>query len=468
LLFGHDGARGSSSEKRGNKWQSRPSTHLQNDYAQLLVLLFTEEFETSSTYRKTAKAHGMHVEPPETRLDTIKRIWEYVLPSRTLHCSAGKVEVYPLGQSNKRYNGAEMSDGERVVFYLIGQSLATKRDGILVIDEPELHLHRAIQARLWDAIEAERPDCLFIYLTHDLDFAATRVNAEKIWIKGYEDQKWDWVVLDPSGPLPERLLLETIGSRRPILFVEGDRESLDSYVMARLYPAFNVVPCGTADAVIHATKSFTEMNGLHHLECRGVVDRDFRSEWDVQHLNSFGISCLEVSEVENVIIDEAVLRVTAESLHREDADDIIARAKELVFRQMAADRDRLVSALVARRIEQQFRLFDAKALGAERLAASVNEVLSRIAVEPLFDETKADIDGVLSRRDCRAALKVYNNKGLLPTVAPLFGFKPHELAAHVRRLLASKQNAALIDALRPLFPVLDTRADRDGNRQDAV
>lgn len=41
-----------------------------------------------------------------------------------------------------------MSDGERVIFYLIGQCLAVRENGIVVIDEPELHLNRALLNRL--------------------------------------------------------------------------------------------------------------------------------------------------------------------------------------------------------------------------------------------------------------------------------------------------------------------------------
>lgn len=119
-----------------------------------------------------------------------------------------------------------MSDGERVIFYLIGQCLAARENGILVIDEPELHLHRVLQSRLWDAVESERADCLFVYLTHDLDFAVTRVNATKIWLKSYENNRWDWHLVPENEDIPERLLLEILGSRKPILFVEGDRKSV--------------------------------------------------------------------------------------------------------------------------------------------------------------------------------------------------------------------------------------------------
>lgn len=37
-----------------------------------------------------------------------------------------------------------MSDGERVCLYLISQCLITPENHIIVIDEPEIHLHTSI------------------------------------------------------------------------------------------------------------------------------------------------------------------------------------------------------------------------------------------------------------------------------------------------------------------------------------
>ena len=65
-----------------------------------------------------------------------------------------------------------MSDGERAVLYLIVQVLCIPDNKKLIIDEPELHLHGSIMNRLWKGLEQVRPDCLFIYITHDTDFAA--------------------------------------------------------------------------------------------------------------------------------------------------------------------------------------------------------------------------------------------------------------------------------------------------------
>ena len=118
-----------------------------------------------------------------------------------------------------------MSDGERVAFYLLGQSRCAPQNSIIVIDEPEIHLRRAVQLIFWDPVEAARPDCVFVYIAHDLEFAATRTSGRKIWMKGFDGTHWEWEEIEPLPELPEQLLFQVLESRCPVPFVEGDEQS---------------------------------------------------------------------------------------------------------------------------------------------------------------------------------------------------------------------------------------------------
>jgi hypothetical protein len=41
-------------------------------------------------------------------------------------------------------------------------------------------------------LEKARPDCTFVYLTHDLPFAADRIGATKICINEFLDGAFSW------------------------------------------------------------------------------------------------------------------------------------------------------------------------------------------------------------------------------------------------------------------------------------
>jgi AAA domain, putative AbiEii toxin, Type IV TA system/Protein of unknown function (DUF4435) len=447
--------------RRDNRWSQNPSTALLNDFQQLLSYLFSEANETNARYVEQAEREKTRrIEPPETKLRAIKRVWEGVLPHRRLEIGGNKVETRipnEPGVSGSLYNASEMSDGERVTFYLIGQALSAPENGIIVIDEPELHLHRSIQARLCDAIEAERSDCLFVYLTHDLDFAATRVAATKVWLESYDGARWEWQVVEEAEGIPEQLYLEILGGRKPVLFCEGDKGSLDYFLFQKSYPGFTVAPCGSAYGVVQATRSFAALEHLHNLACCGVVDRDFRGDDEVDWLEDRGVYVLDHSEIENVLLSEGVLGAVAEHQSlMDDFPELLDKAKDIVFREMTRDREVLVSSITAAKVERRLKKFNAKARGKAELGAALGELLSQIDVEAIYDETAAEVDRVIEERNYTKALRLYNNKGLLGKIEPLFGFAHKGMLELVKRLASTTKGATVLSALQDEVPEVES------------
>lgn len=454
LLYGSGATR--HDHKQGHRWGGQPEVHFLNDYELLVKLLFSEEAAVSSTYRAQAAGTSQRVEPPITNLDRVKRIWESVLPLRQLHTSAGKVEACRK-DTDVRYSANQMSDGERVIFYLIGQCLAAPEGGAIVIDEPELHLHRSIQSVLWDAIEKARPDCLFVYLTHDLNFAASRMAATKIWLREYADSKWDWEVVPSDSQLPEPLLLEILGSRKPVLFIEGEIGSLDHFIYSRLYPEFTVVPRGGCDRVVQATRAFSDLTAFHDLKCRALVDRDHRTAEQVAQLENDGVHVTTVCEVENLFLTEEALRLIArESLvDTAAADAAVTEIKRLVLGRLQSEKGRLISAVACARIEECLRRnFDAKAKGEEAITAAVEALPNLVDAKTVCEAVHAEVERILAEGDYTGALRVFDNKGLLSQAAGHLGRTNKTVEEYLRNLLNSERGGPILDALRKIVPTI--------------
>jgi len=165
-----------------------------------------------------------------------------------------------------------------------------------------------------------------------------------------------------------------------------------------------------------------------------------------------GVFCLSVSEIENLLLTEEVLRAVAVSLNMEDVNGVIAAAEAKVFSLMESTKDALVSGIVAARIEDSFSKLDAKAVGCAGIRTSLDTLVQSINVEQLFQTVDRNISEIIERKDYRAALQIYSNKGLVAVVSSLFDFKAAGLLAHIRRLLASKDSAAIVEALRSATP----------------
>src|SRR5690606_21189746 len=127
------------------------------------------------------------------------------------------------------------------------QVLVAEPDSILIFDEPELHVHRAILGRLWDEVEVARPDCAFLVITHDLEFAASRA-GQKFVIRRYQmPGQWEIEQVPDDTGFSEEVATLILGSRKPILFVEGTGSSLDLAIYRACYPDWTVLPRGACE-----------------------------------------------------------------------------------------------------------------------------------------------------------------------------------------------------------------------------
>lgn len=106
-------------------------------------------------------------------LDDVMVIWNGLIEHRQLDCDENN--LLKIRYDDTSYDAHEMSDGERVIIYHTGRVLLAPENSLVIVDEPEIHLHKTIANKLWDALESRRKDCIFIYFTHDLDFASSRI-----------------------------------------------------------------------------------------------------------------------------------------------------------------------------------------------------------------------------------------------------------------------------------------------------
>ena len=229
-----------SSYRSSRRWQRNEATSLLNDFDFLVQALFADQANKALiTHKKNRK--GDHSLADPTKYEILVSIWEQLLPDRKLHTSGDDITVTASG-SEVSYPASDLSDGERAIFYMIGQTLTAADNSLLIFDEPELHVHRSIMAKVWDELEAARKDCVFVLLTHDLEFAASRV-AQKFTIRDFDPAPhWTIEEVQENTGFNEEITTLILGSRRPILFVEGVEDSLDQAIYRCCYPDWTVIP----------------------------------------------------------------------------------------------------------------------------------------------------------------------------------------------------------------------------------
>lgn len=444
LIFGSpDG-----SNKDYYRWQGKSAIGVLNDYEKLMIFLFSDETEANAKYKAAQRQSSVKVEPPLTRLDKVKQAWERVLPHRELVISGLRIQTQVRGDATKIYNSSQMSDGERVMFYLIGQCLAAPKDAIIVIDEPELHLHKSVQAPLWAEVETMRPDCLFVYLTHDVDFAVAQEGAQRVWLKSFDGESWDWDLIENKNDLPDELLIEVLGSRKPVVFVEGVNGSHDVSLYREILTGFLVIPRGSCDQVIQAVRALRANSQLHHLKVYGLIDRDRRTPPEIAALQTDNIYTLEVAEVENLFCTQEILALVGTRLARDTTMDFTQVVSQ-VFKQLKTELDTQVSLRVVAEVKFKLNCFNASARGVPALSEALQHLTQNIDIPSLYAQFELEFQTVISGADYRGLLRLYNRKSLPTQIGNALGFKAGELVELVVRLARTDARMDVVAAIKP-------------------
>lgn len=459
LLYGRENT-GFSGKSHDDRWawdgeKNNYVTSMLNDYENVLSALVAKQANQREKYINDCKEKDLqdeqHDKVPEMVLDKLQRIWNMLFPHRGISISDGKV-VASLGLSDgTKYRGRDMSDGERVALYLIAQCLSVPENMTIIIDEPEIHLHRSIINKIWTAIEAEREDCFFVYITHDTQFAASHKNSKKIWIKEYNGVKWEYEEVEDSS-LPEQLLLDILGNRKPVLFVEGTSESYDTKLYSEIYKDYYVIACGSCSSVISQTKAMSANKQLHHLKCYGIIDRDYRSDYEIEAYRKDNIFTLKVAEVENLFLVEELLYIINDILGFND-DDKVKNVKDYIIKdRFAKEIDKQICEAIVSEIKFKLTIANISTKNEEEAKDSLESAFKSISYDELKAKYTGEFNEILELEAYSNVLKVFNSKSLSTSIGHFFGIDNKGYRELIVRHIKGNRVDEIIRAISPYLP----------------
>lgn len=464
LKYGLDS--GNMWHRSGWRWHNDASVSLLNDFDGLLQYLFAEQANIASEFYQ-GNIESKKIDLRKSKFYQLKESWEKLLPHRTLHITGDN--IYVSENEENRYLASGMSDGERAIFYILGQVLSADKESVLIFDKPELHIHKSIISMLWDLIEELRPDCSFLMITHDIEFASTRVAKKYVIRSYYSDPAWD-IAEVPESDFDEQTIAMILGSRKPILFVEGNKSSLDIAIYRACYPEWTIIPKGSCKDVIQSVSSLNKLSEsipTLNLKCAGIIDQDDRNEEEINQLNALGIFSLSVSEIENLFcltsVAQEILKIEQHSGQELQEKLNEFKSKILTFISSNLDGDKLDKFVMEKlkiKIDSYLKKVDlSRARNSEEVTSILNEnieVLKTQYVEQWVPETEGNIKNLLQNSDLDNLLKLYNNKGLLAEAASILkGSRKDHFESWIMRQMKNKESS-LIRIIKENLPDLRT------------
>lgn len=376
-------------------------------------------------------------------LDRTIKIWNFLIEHRTLQCDDSNNLILKGDRVNEAYPAFQMSDGERIILYLVGRVLLVPEKALIIIDEPEMYLHKTIVDKLWNKLEIERQDCTFLYLTHDLQFAASR-NGRKAWIRSFEyPSRWTIDNID-ENEIPEELLLKLLGSRKKILFCEGKRNSLDSKIFELLFENYTITPVETCKDVMNFTRAFNKIPNTV-AKAYGIIDRDFRSEDQLEILQQQNVFSYDVAEIENLFLLPDII-IGFANYKKEQCD--IEEIEKRILSKFEQDKQAQISQYVSSAINTYFKSSHISVGNKkEEVEQNFQKFISEVDINKLFNGRESYINDVIANKKYEKAIMLYNNKGLHSVIEKYFNMGDYRHKA-LDYLRGTKE----IEPIKRVFP----------------
>jgi predicted ATPase len=271
-----------------------------------------------------------------------KDIFSLILPDKTL------IDINPalprefqyLDQYGQQLPFGSLSSGEQeVIKVLFDVARKDIRHSVIIVDEPELHLHPTLTFKLIETLKnIGNHTNQFIFLTHSPDLISTYYSTGDVY---FIDQK------DNSGNQAHRLsdldhehkeVASLVGQNlgmfavgKKLVFVEGEKSSIDrlSYqkIALTIDHEIRVLPAGSVLNIMMLNNIEQQIRrAIFGIDLYMIRDRDGLSDEQVNLLEKNGrIKCLRRRHLENYFLDDEVLFMVAQRLYLTEGNPSLTR-----------------------------------------------------------------------------------------------------------------------------------------------
>jgi hypothetical protein len=247
----------------------------------------------------------------------------------------------------------------------------------------------------------KRKDCAFVVATHDIGLPLDNPQSSVMLVRACKWQGenvvgWDINTIPATEEIDYHIKQDILGSRRNILFVEGNETSLDKAIYSILYPEVSVIPQGDCKEVEKAVLGISSTQSLNWVKASGLIDADDRVKTEIQALETKNIFALPYYSIESLYYSNAMIGKIAERqafVRGINVDDLISEAQNAIITAISPHKDRMCARVCERKI------------GAKLKAPTWKDIQSggvfthEITLDTVLSEEKAHFDSLITAKD---------------------------------------------------------------------
>ena len=342
----------------------------------------------------------------------LEKIWNKIKPEISFEIDPIKI-IVNVEKNHSKYSINGLSDGERCILFYIGSVLLAPENSYIVVDEPETFLNAAVYNELWDLLISERPDCQFIFASHNMDFVQSRTNATYIWCKNFEaPYDLDYQILEESQEIPLPLLTEVSGAKKPILFCEGTKTSIDYQIYSKLFSEFCFVkPVQGHKQVIQYTKAYNKLKESYGNEAYGIIDYDWMDEARIQNYKKKNIFVLPFNEIEMFLIDEEIVNYVL-SDDEEDKKQKIKKLRDTVIGLCITNKDKIIRIALKKKLDEfmEGNLIETREPTEDEARTFLENLSEKFDITVTLENITKMVEDSIASSDFSTILKICNLK----------------------------------------------------------
>ena len=373
-----------------------------------LITLLVKDFMVVATY----KFRGQN-DSSLSLWQKLEKIWNKIKPEISFEIDPIKI-IVNVEKNNSKYSINGLSDGERCILFYIGNVLLAPENSYIIVDEPETFLNGAVYNELWDLLISERPDCQFIFASHNMDFVQSRTNATYVWCKEFEaPYNFDYEILEEIQEMPLSLLTEVSGTRKPILFCEGTKTSIDYQIYSKLFSEFCFVkPVQGHKQVIQHTKAYNDLQHIHGNTAFGIIDNDWMDEKSVQDYKDINIIVLPLNEIEMILVDESVVKSVLPFDDNTEQQRKLNNFKDAIISSCREKKDKIISIALKKRLDEFMgsHFIEESEPNEHDAYVFLDSLASAFDVDSTFNKINSIVEESLNSSDFSRILKICNLK----------------------------------------------------------
>lgn len=402
LLFENNINKGKTDENNYNYYS------YQNNQFTRLIIGMQDDF-TSYLYK--CEEEGKMPDKNYSIFRKVVKVFNILFPEIKLSYENGHSYCLVCEKNRNKYNINSLSEGEKAVLYYSISVFIAKENSFIIIDEPETYINPSIANTLWDILEQERKDCQFFYITHSVDFVLGRTNKKIAWIKNYRHPfHWEFDILENENDLPKSMLTEILGTKKPIVFCEGDdKSSLDYHIYKSiLQNDYTIIPVNGHRQVVSYCKTLNKIN--FDYKAYGIIDGDMLSIEQIIEYEKDDIFILPFNEIEMFILENHIMEKTISNSYPLEYQKRIDDFKEKFWENVKDSKERIALSYVKNKIDEKLESY--KITSTKKLDDIKNDLayIANLDADNLFLTKVAEIDQIIKDKNYEQLLRICNLK----------------------------------------------------------